>query len=99
MPKSKNTKWDIENLERRLRRYNECNDIELFKLSNRAPDLGLPNAKSYMLPLTRFFQENKTEIFEVDCEGNEFEQFESMRVYIERNGRSFNYLSSVKSLN
>jgi len=25
--------------------------------------------------------------------------FEAMRVYIERNGRSYNYLSSVKSLN
>jgi len=25
--------------------------------------------------------------------------FESMRVYIERNGRPFNYLSSVRSLN
>lgn len=55
MPKSKNIKWDVENLERRLRRYNECNDIELFKFANRAPDLGLPNAKTYMLPLTRFY--------------------------------------------
>lgn len=55
MPKCKNIKWDVENLERRLRRYNDCNDIELFKLANNAPDLGLPNAKSYMLPLTRFF--------------------------------------------
>jgi hypothetical protein len=52
-----------------------------------------------MLPLTRFFQENKTEIFEVDFDGNQFEIFESMRVYIERNGRSYNYLNSVKSLN
>jgi hypothetical protein len=52
-----------------------------------------------MLPLTRFFQENKTEVFEVDFDGNQFEIFESMRVYVERNGRSFNYLSSVKSLN
>lgn len=25
--------------------------------------------------------------------------FEAMRVYIERNGRSYNYLTSVKSLN
>jgi hypothetical protein len=52
-----------------------------------------------MLPLTRFFQENKTEIFEVDFDGNKFEIFESKRVYVERNGRSYNYLSSVKSLN
>ena len=55
IPKEKNIKWDVENLERRLRKYNECNEIDLFKRSNRAPDLGLPNAKSFMLPLTRFF--------------------------------------------
>ena len=28
-----------------------------------------------------------------------FEMFESMRVYIERNGRSYNYLDSVGKLN
>jgi len=49
--------------------------------------------------MTRFFQENKTEVFELDCDGNQFEMFESMRVYIERNGRSYNYLSSIKNLN
>jgi len=49
--------------------------------------------------MTRFFQENKTEIFEVDCDGNPFEMFESMRVYIERNGRSNNYLPPVAELN
>lgn len=99
LPASQNIKWDVDNLERRLHRYNECNDVELFIAANNAPDLGLPNAKKYMLPLTRFFQENKTEIFEVDFDGNQFEIFESMRVYVERNGRSYNYLSSVKSLN
>lgn len=99
LPASQNIKWDVENLERRLHRYNECNEVELFKIANSASDLGLPNAKQHMLPLTRFFQENKTEVFEVDFDGNQFEIFESMRVYVERNGRSFNYLSSVKSLN
>lgn len=49
--------------------------------------------------MTRFYQENKTEVFEVDCDGDIFEMFESMRVYIERNGRSYNYLNSVKNLN
>ena len=47
----------------------------------------------------RFFQENKTEIFEIDCAGNTFEMFESMRVYIERDGRSYNYLDTVRVLN
>ena len=38
-------------------------------------------------------------MFEIECDGNTFEMFESMRVYIERNGRSYNYLPSVKVLN
>lgn len=38
-------------------------------------------------------------MFEIDCSRHQFEMFEAMRVYIERNGRSYNYLSSVKSLN
>jgi hypothetical protein len=50
-------------------------------------------------PLTRFFQENKTEIFEVDYYGNNFEMFESMRIYVERDGRPYNYLSSIDDLN
>ena len=49
--------------------------------------------------MTRFYQENKTEIFEIDHDGNQFEMFESMRVYIERNGRSNNYLPPVAELN
>lgn len=51
------------------------------------------------MPITRFFQEHNTEVFEIDCSRHQFEMFEAMRVYIERNGRSYNYLSSVKSLN
>ena len=38
-------------------------------------------------------------MFEIDCDGKQFEMFESMRIYIERNGRSYNYLHSVKVLN
>ena len=30
---------------------------------------------------------------------NTFEMFETMRIYIERNGRPYNYLDSVKDLN
>lgn len=61
--------------------------------------LGHPKAKAHKLPLFRFFQENKTEIFEIGCDGNTFEMFESMRVYIERDGRSYNYLDTVRVLN
>jgi len=50
-------------------------------------------------PMSRFFQENATELFEVDCDGENFEMFESMRIYIERDGRPYNYLKSVKELN
>jgi adenylate kinase len=50
-------------------------------------------------PMSRFFQENNTELFEVDCDGENFEMFESMRIYIERDGRPYNYLKSVGELN
>ena len=99
IPKAQNIKWDVENLSRRLEIWNQNNQISLFKDANNDPNLGLPNAKKFTLPLTRFFQENKTEVFEIDCSGNQFEMLEAMRVYIERNGRSYNYLSSVQSLN
>ena len=49
--------------------------------------------------MMRFFQENNTELYEVDCNGEEFEMFEGMRIYIERDGRPYNYLSSVDQLN
>jgi adenylate kinase len=49
--------------------------------------------------MSRFFQENNTELFEVDCDGDNFEMFESMRIYIERDGRPYNYLKSVGELN
>ena len=94
-----NLKWDVENLERRLLEFNKNNSIGLFFSANTAGDLGRPDQKPMTFPTTRFFQENKTEVFEVDAEGNQFEMFESMRVYIERDGRSYNYLSSVNTLN
>lgn len=99
LPKEDNVKWDKDNLERRLRKFNEDNDLGLFHLANNAEDLGHPKAAAPKYPMTRFFQENKTEVFEIDCDGNQFEMFEGMRVYIERNGRPYNYLSSVRHLN
>lgn len=61
--------------------------------------LGHPKAIKHNLPLMRFFQENTTEAFDIECDGNTFEMFESMRVYIERSGRSYNYLPTVGVLN
>jgi adenylate kinase len=49
--------------------------------------------------MSRFYQENNTELFEVDCDGENFEMFESMRIYVERDGRPYNYLKSVGELN
>ena len=94
-----NKKWDAENLARRIQCYNEANAVDLFKKANNDPMLGHPKAQVHRLPMLRFFQENKTEVFEIKCDGNTFEMFESMRVYIERNGRSYNYLPSVRVLN
>ena len=94
-----NVKWDPENLERRLNTYRENNDIDLFSVAKDRTDLGHPKTIQPRFPLLRFFQENKTEVFELDCDGYHFEMFESMRIYIEREGRSYNYLHSVKVLN
>lgn len=52
-----------------------------------------------MFPTAKFFQENETELFETEVYDNRFEMFESMRIYVERNGRPNNYLDNVKKLN
>lgn len=99
LAESEGFKWDRDSMERRLALFRENNDLGLYESANTAEDLGHPKAQPHKLPLTRFFQENKTELLEIDCDGNAFEMFESMRVYIERNGRPYNYLSSVSDLN
>lgn len=87
-------------MERRLNEWSANNCISLYQNANNDPNLGHPvKALKPVFPMTRFYQENKTEIFEIDCDGNQFEMFESMRVYIERNGRSNNYLPPVNELN
>lgn len=97
MTEAQNFKWSKDNLERRLAKYNGANNIELF---SDATKMQLENSNAEVkFPMIRFFQENKTEVFELDVDGDQFEMFESMRVYIERNGRSYNYLSSIKHLN
>ena len=87
-------------MERRLNEWSANNCLSLYQTANNDPNLGHPTkALKPVYPMTRFYQENKTEIFEIDCDGNQFEMFESMRVYIERNGRSNNYLPPVNELN
>ena len=38
-------------------------------------------------------------MFEIEAIGTKYEMFESMRIYIERFGRPYNYLKSVQELN
>jgi len=52
---SKRTKWDRENMERRLNKFNEVNNLQLFVQSNTHKDLGLPSYKPGVLPISRFY--------------------------------------------
>ena len=78
--------WAPEEQERRYNIWYNNNSISNY-------------ARGEHPPMSRFFQENNTELFEVDCDGENFEMFESMRIYIERDGRPYNYLKSVGELN
>lgn len=49
------TKWDPENMERRLAKFNECNNLQLFVRANTHKDLGLPSYKPGVLPVSRFY--------------------------------------------
>jgi len=51
--------------------------------------------QSMEMPTTCFFQDQKSEVFEMNAEADKFEAFESMRIYIERFGRPYNYLKNV----
>ena len=85
-------KWETSKLVKRLSNYNENNSMSLFKTFH---DDSCPCQH----PTSLFFQENKTELFEMDAEGDKYEMFESMRIYIERFDRPYNYLKSVAELN
>ena len=85
-------KWETNKLIKNLQVHNKDNAMELFKTFH---DEDCP----CIAPTTKFFQDNKTEIFEMDAEGEKYEMFESMRIYIERFGRPYNYLKSVADLN
>lgn len=90
---------NIARISERIEEYAKNNDLNLFSIANNNEKLGRSDCKELFYPMNRFWQQNKTEVFEIDHDGVAFEMFESMRVYIERNGRPYNYLSSVRSLN
>ena len=71
----------------KLQRHQEDNAIDLFKADNCNNDCTYPT--------TKFFQDNKTEVFELQADGQKYEMFESMRIYVERFGRPYNYLKSM----
>ncbi len=48
-------KWSHENMERRLEKWREHNDVGLFVSANNNKDLGLPTYKMPKLPMNRFF--------------------------------------------
>lgn len=73
-------------MERRLKTWNRLNNVSNYHNPNRTN------------PVSRFFQEKETEIFEIDSYLQEMEIFEAMRIYTERHGRPFNYLPSVEHL-
>ena len=76
-------------MQSKLLRHAEDNSIDLFKVdSTKDPECTYPT--------TKFFQDNKTEIFELQADGNKYEMFESMRIYVERFGRPYNYLKSMQ---
>lgn len=78
-------KWKVERLVEKLEKYNAENLIAVSEGS--------------ATPMAQFFQTNKTEIFMLDGRGNQYEMLESMRIYIERFGRPYNYLKTVAHLN
>lgn len=84
-------KWDREKLVQKLAVYNEENDLSLFKNDQLDADA--------LFPTQKFFQDNKTELFELDAFDDSYEGFESMRIYAERFGRPYNYLKSNNELN
>lgn len=90
---------DSRDFEAIFKKYNDDNNLTEDGTPRPAENPGHPKAPKHVYPLSRFFQEHKTEIFEINTDGSEFETKQSMEIYIERNGRSFNYLQSVQKLN
>ena len=84
-------KWEENRLRDKMNAYSMTNKLSLFKQN--------PLDKEAVFPLSKFFQESEIEVFEMLVRENVYEMFESMRIYVERNGRPYNYLTSVRKLN
>ena len=80
-------KWNMSRLAKKLKDFSAANSVTLFTENDE------------LYPTSKFFQDNKTEVFEIEAAGTKYEMFESMRIYIERNGRPYNYLKTVLELN
>lgn len=88
-------KWLGDKLTSKISKFEEENSIELFKSYQASQG----QDSQACFPLIKFFQENSTEVFSLNADGDQYEMFESMRIYIERFGRPYNYLASVNYLN
>ena len=84
-------KWEPSKLAEKLHTWNETNHLGLFNCST--------HGSNTVYPTYKFFQDNETELFELGVNGSAYEIFESMRIYVERFGRPYNYLKSVGKLN
>ena len=87
--RAKQCKHNPKVFEERLQKYWKHNSIKNYRLPGREP------------PIERFFQlDNKTEILNQSVDGQlTSEVFESLRIYIERNERPYNYLQTMDELN
>lgn len=84
-------KWAPAKLGEKLHSWNETNHLGLFNCAT--------HGSNTVYPTYKFFQDNETELFELGANGSAYEIFESMRIYVERFGRPYNYLKSVGKLN
>ena len=90
------TKWQQSKLVKKYQKFQSENSVDLLK----RPLDAKPSIDSNKLyPTTKFFQDAKTECFEMQADGESYEMFESMRIYIERFGRPNNYLKKMDELN
>ncbi|CAI2386648.1 unnamed protein product [Moneuplotes crassus] len=87
----KNSHYYDNHMNRRLAAWHQGNTIDDYRY-------GLEPGKP-ALTTARFFQEKETELLDIFAGIGIFELFESLRIYVERHGRPYNYLSPLDKLN
>ena len=87
----KDSHYYENHMDRRLAIWHQGNTIDDYR---KGFEPGKPK-----LTTAKFFQEKETEILDIFAGIDNFELFESLRVYIERHGRPFNYLQPLDRLN